>query len=144
MDGVKLPECINCGKEFVKSREKDELCFPCELAVNALKPPQILKDMRVAYSGGSVGTAGEIAMKDLFVKDVVRFTDRMTKLEDQYRAAVVKWEHDRRMKSSAVKWDGQGVCPSCGRGTAAEVVKDASTGALIGKVEQWLKKRNAG
>lgn len=136
-------ECGNCGAEFVPCREKDLYCFPCEIILVAVEPPQILKDMRAVYSGASGGSVSEAAMKKLLDTDIIKFMDRLTKLEDQYRAAAIKWEQVRKMKAGAVKWDGEGVCPGCGRGSAAEVVKDSSTGALIGKVEQWVKKRES-
>lgn len=132
--------CGNCGAEFLAA-PKEFFCFPCELVIRAVEPPQVLKDMRAVYAGGSGTSISEAAMKKLLETDVIKFMDRLTKLEDQYRAACVNWEKARRMKAGAEKWDGEGVCPSCGRGSAMEVVKDASTGAIIGKVEQWMEKR---
>jgi hypothetical protein len=135
-------DCANCGASFVPPREKDAFCFPCELVIMAVEPPEVLKDMRAVYAGASGGSSvGQAAMKKLMDNDIIKFTDRMTKLEDQYRAACINWEKVRKMKAGAEKWDGEGVCPSCNRGSLAEVVKDASTAAVIGKVEKWVAKR---
>lgn len=134
-------ECGNCGVEFKQSREKDVFCFPCELAIQATEPPEILKDMRLAYANKPVMTDGQRRMRQLFEDDVIKFTDRMTRLEDQYRAACVKWEQVRRMEAAPKKWDKTGKCPGCGRGEGAQVVKDVGTAAVISKVEGWLKKQ---
>lgn len=133
-------DCANCGVAFM-ANPKEHYCFPCELVIMAVEPPRILKDMRAVYAGGSGTTVSEAAMKKLLEADIIKFMDRLTKLEDQYRAACVNWEKVRKMKAGAEKWDGEGICPGCGRGSAMEVVKDASTGAILGKVEQWMEKR---
>lgn len=133
-------DCANCGSAFMAG-PTEHYCFPCEILIRAVEPPEILRDMRAIYSGGPGTSISQAAMKKLLDTDIIKFMDRLTKLEDQYRAAAIKWEQTRKMKDGAVKWDGEGVCPGCGRGTLAEVVKDASTGALIGKVEQWVRKR---
>ena len=136
--------CGNCGVEFVPSRATDAFCFPCELAIQAVEPPEILKDMRLAYNNRPISTDGQRRMRQLFEDDVIKFTDRMTRLEDQYRAACIKWEQARRVEAAPKKWTGEGKCPGCGRGEGVEKVKDLGTAALIGKVEGWLSKQPGG
>jgi hypothetical protein len=144
---AELRECGNCGKEFRPSREKDLWCFPCELVLQAVEPPEMLRDMRIAYRNqiGGAGTDGQRRMRQLFEDDVIKFTDRMTKLEDQYRAACIRWEATRRMEAAPNKWDGEGQCPACGRGDGITApVKDLGTAELIGKVEAWMSKQPGG
>ena len=136
--------CENCGKEFRSHKVKEPFCFPCELVIQSTEPPEILIDMRLAYSNKPMVTDGQRRMRQLFEDDVVKFTERLTKLEDQYRSACIKWEAARRQEAAPRKWDGEGKCQGCGRGEGAGPVKDVGTAELIERVEGWMGKQPGG
>lgn len=90
-------------------------------------------------------------------KDPKHFMDLMGDLEKQFLQAKTRHQEAKaeqakqaRMEKESLarlqknvpseKWDGVGPCPICG-GREAKVEKEASTTALIGKVETWMKKR---
>lgn len=135
--------CVNCGDGFIPHREKEVLCFACEMLFQAVEPPQVLRDLRMVYKGGQPITPSQTALYQLFQTDISKFSDRMIRAEDQYRAAMVKYEATKVAKSAvgaAVdKWDGKGVCSGCGRGPSAAVeVVETSTPKLIEKVQKWI------
>jgi len=136
--------CDNCGAEFRPVHEKALFCLPCELVIQSVEPPEILKDMRHVYRNQPAHSEGQKRMRALFEQDGFKFTERLTKLEDQYRSACSKWEQVRRLEAAPKRWDGKGDCPACGRGEGAAVVKETGTVALIGRVEGWLKKQPEG
>lgn len=143
-----MPEqriCENCGKEFRSHAAREVVCGPCELVFRAVEPPEILRDMRLVYSHAVPQTDGQRIMRTLFENDLFKFTERLGKLEDQYRAACVKWEQVRRLEAAPKRWDGKGHCPACGRDDGAQrVVKETGTVELIGQVEMWLNKQPEG
>lgn len=135
--------CLNCGDGFLAHREKEVLCFACEMLFQAVEPPEVLKDLRLVYRGDQPITHPQQALFELFRTDISKFTDRMVRAEDQYRAALVKYEAARVAKlavgSAVDKWDGKGVCSGCGRGPSAVVeVVETSTPKLIEKVQKWI------
>lgn len=133
-------KCQGCDVEYVAHEERSIVCMACNLMLKAAGPSEQLIDMRMVYKGVCNATVTHVKLRELFEKEPLKFMDRLNKLETEYRGQALKWEQARNMKAQAVKWDGQGVCPSCKRGTIAEVVVDSSTKSLIGKAEQWLTK----
>ncbi len=128
-------ECGNCGVDFKLHTGNEAFCLPCEMLIQAVEPPQHLKDARWAYQGHQPRTPGEKMMSDLMEKNAHNFLERLTRLEDQYREKVVGKLPDKR---AAQTWDGKGTCPTCQRGVAGV---DKSTEACLQKAEQWLEQR---
>lgn len=136
-----LRKCANCDVEFMAHYEKNFWCLGCTHVLQAVGVPEVLLDMRKVYKGlGEPGSAIHAKLREVLDKEPGRYLDRLNKLEEQYRATVLKWEAIRRQKAGVSQWDGEGVCPGCNRGTMAEVVVDSSTTNLVGKVEGWLNR----
>ncbi len=138
--------CAECGTVFVPAGPDARYawCFPCELAIRAVEPPEHLKDMRHVYENRPAVTEGQRRMKTLFDADVLKFVDRLTKATDMYQAQVVKWKAAQvraaPTATAPVEWDGRGECSSCHRGP---MVSDASTLKCVEKVEKWMEEQGA-
>lgn len=81
--------CQNCGKEFLAG-PGEAFCMPCEMAIQAVEPPQYLRDLRSVYDGTAQGTPGQLVLSNLLAKNPKEFLAQLKQSEKEWRQKVEK------------------------------------------------------
>ena len=84
-----MKNCGNCGLPF-EGNPADGFCMPCEYQIQAVEPPQVLKDLRSVYEGDKPRNKGMVVLWNLMQKNPKEFLGQLKAAEKEWREQVAK------------------------------------------------------
>ncbi len=129
-----IKQCAECGKDFLQVGEEG-FCIVCELQIQAVEAPEVLRDMRHIYAHREPQTPGQQALRAVLMKDPKEFLSQLRRAEAEYRAHLRAHEESRRQKQAA-----GGEKPSTVQGCTVEEEEDGGRGRVLELLdEEWGK-----